>query len=290
MNDIEKRPGRLRAMLQFPLTRIVIALGAIALFAVLVFASASAMHLHGLAAACAQLLVGLGAWGIYLAYVHLLETRSATELPLPDMPRQFAQGFLIGAALFATTVGILWLAGAYSVQAVNPADVMLAPLVGALGAAFLEELAVRGVLFRIIEESLGTWWALALAALIFGLLHGLNPGAGWNSVAAIALESGILLAAAFVYARNLWLGIGLHCAWNFTEGGVFGASVSGGKGHGLLSAEFLGPAWLTGGQFGPEASLVAVLVCLPAAVALLLLARRRGHIMAPFWSKSPSPR
>jgi uncharacterized protein len=279
---------RLRTLLQFPLTRILIAFAAIALFAVLVFATASALHLHGLAAAGAQLLVGLGAWGIYLACVRVLEHRTAAELALPALPRQFGEGYLIGTALFSATILILWLTGAYGVQAVNPPETLLAPFVGALGAALLEEIAVRGVLFRIIEENLGTWWALAISALIFGLLHGLNPGARWNSVAAIALESGLLLAAAYVYARNLWLCIGLHCAWNFTEGGIFGASVSGGKGHGLLAAQLSGPEWLTGGRFGPEASLVAVLACLPVAVLFLLLARRRGHIMAPLWRNSRS--
>lgn len=277
---------KLRRFLQFPLTRLIVGFAAIAAWAVLVFSVASHLKLHGLAAAGAQLLAGLGAYAVYTIYVRVLERRPLVELPAADLPRQASFGFLIGALLFGATIGILWLAGAYRVQALNPASIMLAPFIGAVGSAFLEELAVRGVLFRIIEESLGTWYALALSALIFGLMHGLNPGASWNSVAAIALESGILLAAAYIYAHNLWLGIGLHCAWNFTEGGVFGASVSGGKGHGLLAAQFQGPDWLTGGHFGPEASLVAVLVCLPVTVVLLLLARRRGHIMAPSWKRS----
>ncbi len=284
--QINRRPGGLWRFLQSPLTRIVIGFAAIAVFAVLVFATANTLHLHGLAAAGAQLLAGLGAYPVYLAYVRYIERRAATELPAALLPRQFGKGFIIGAALFSATICILWGSGAYTVHGVNGAGIMLAPFIGALGSAFLEELAVRGVLFRIIEESLGTWFALGLAALIFGLMHGVNPGATWNSVVAIALESGLLLAAVYVYARQLWLCIGLHCAWNFTEGGVFGASVSGGHGHGLLDAQLLGPEWLTGGQFGPEASAVAVLVCLPVTVLFLLLARRRGHIMAPSWRRT----
>jgi len=89
-----------------------------------------------------------------------------------------------------------------------------------------------------------------------------------------------LLAAAYVYARQLWICIGLHCAWNFIDSGVFGAS---GKAHSLLAAEVQGPDWLTGGGSGLNASLVAVLICLAATVVFLLLARRRGHIMAPSW-------
>ena len=283
---IVKRPGKLWAVLQFPLTRMLIGFAAIALGAVLVFTAATVLQLHGLAAAGARLLAGLAACGIYLGFVRYLEGREAVELRLQDLAPQLGKGVVIGAGLFCVTIAIIWLAGGYQVQGTNPAEVMLAPFIVALGAALLEELAIRGVLFRIIEEWLGTWPALVLAALIFGLLHGLNPGAKWSSVAAIALEAGVLLAAAYVYARSLWLCVGLHCAWNFTEAGVFGASVSGGKAHGLLSAQFPGAEWLTGGQFGPEASLVAVLVCLPAAGAFLLLARRRGHIMAPSWKPS----
>ena len=284
--QINRRPGGLWRFLQFPLTRIVIGFAAIAMFAVLLFAAANALHLHGLAAAIAQLLAGLGAYPVYVAYVRFIERRSATELPVAELPRQFGKGFVIGAALFSVTIIIIWCSGAYMVHGMNGAGIMLAPFIGALGSAFLEELAVRGVLFRIIEESLGTWFALGLAALIFGLLHGFNPGATWNSVAAIALESGMLLAAVYVYARQLWICIGMHCAWNFTEGGVFGTSVSGGHAHGLLDAQLLGHAWLTGGQFGPEASVVAVLVCLPVTVLFLLLARRRGHIMSPSWKRT----
>ncbi len=97
---------------------------------------------------------------------------------------------------------------------------------------------MRGVLFRIVEESLGSWIALALSAALFGALHAFNPGATLTSSIAIALEAGVLLAAVFMVTRRLWMVIGLHTAWNFTEGGVFGASVSGGDAHGMLASQF----------------------------------------------------
>ncbi|HEV2333303.1 MAG TPA: type II CAAX endopeptidase family protein [Gammaproteobacteria bacterium] len=283
---VERRPGKLWAVLQFPLTRILIAFGAIALVAFPVLAGASAAHLHGLAFAAAHLLSGLLAWGIYLAYVRLLERRKLVEFPSGTMLPQLLQGFAVGLALYCATVGILWLSGAYRVDGINPEHAVWVVFINALGAALLEEIAVRGVLFRIMEEGLGTWIALAISAAIFGLLHAMNPGASWISVAGIALEAGLLLAAAYVYARQLWICIGLHCAWNFTEGGVFGANVSGAKSHGLLLGELQGPDWLSGGRFGTETSLVAVLLCLTATVGFLLLARRRGHIMAPSWKRS----
>ncbi len=55
----------------------------------------------------------------------------------------------------------------------------------------------------------------------------------------------------------------------------------GGSTHGLLNAALAGPAWLTGGAFGPEASAVAVAVCIIAGLLLLAAAHRKGHVMQP---------
>jgi hypothetical protein len=116
-----------------------------------------------------------------------------------------------------------------------------------------------------------------MSAALFGLLHAGAAGASIFSTVAIALEAGILLAAAFMITRRLWLPIGLHAAWNFTEGTVFGASVSGGDVRGVLSSRFEGSDLLTGGAFGPEASLVAVIVCLIASAAMVAIARTRSR-------------
>jgi membrane protease YdiL (CAAX protease family) len=199
---------------------------------------------------------------------------------------QFTRGFFIGTSLFCVTIAILWFCGSYVVSGLNTGATPLAFFIGALGAALLEEIAVRGVLFRIMEQSLGTWIALAVSALIFGLLHGVNPGTTWRDLAGLALGAGVFLAAVFVYARQLWIGIGLHCAWNFNEGGVFGGS---GTTHSLLSAKFQGPAWLTGGDSGLDASLVEMLVCLTATVIFLILAKRRGRIVPPNWRRTRLP-
>jgi uncharacterized protein len=272
--------------LQFPLTRLVVAFGAIALFVFPIFAASNAAHLRGFVAAALHLIAALGACGIYVAYVRILERRSPTELALGDLLPQFTRGFLIGTGLFCTTILILAVSDSYIVAGLNAAATPLAFFIGALGAALLEEIAVRGVLFRIMEQSLGTWIALALSALIFGLLHGVNPGTTWRDLAGLALGAGVFLAAVFVYARQLWIGIGLHCAWNFNEGGVFGGS---GKTHSLLSAKIQGPSWWTGGESGLDASCVEMFVCLTATVVFLLLAQRRGRIIAPRWSATRMP-
>jgi len=79
-----------------------------------------------------------------------------------------------------------------------------------------------------------------------------------------------LLGAAYALTGRLWLPIGLHLGWNFAEGSIFGMAVSGGSQKGsLITGELHGSNLLTGGVFGPEASIVAVVVCLTAAIVIL---------------------
>ena len=132
----------------------------------------------------------------------------------------------------------------------------------AIEAAVGEEIVLRGVVYRRLEERLGAALALLVSASVFGLMHAGNPGANWVSTLAIALESGLLLGLAYAATRSLWLPIGLHFGWGFTEGGIFGAAVSGGKYSGLIDAPLAGPPWVTGGAFGPEASVAALVISL----------------------------
>jgi membrane protease YdiL (CAAX protease family) len=201
--------------------------------------------------------------------------------------RDFALGAVIGAALFSIVVLELTIGGHYRIlEAHFTPDLAMAALLLLPGAA-IEELLFRGLLFRLIEEWSGTWIALAVSAALFGLVHAANPGATWVSTLAIALEAGVLLGAAYVVARNLWFPIGLHFAWNFAEGPIYGAQVSGHTfGTSALAAQFSGPTLLTGGAFGPEAGLGAMLTCLVAAVALLIVAVRRSQVMPADWKMS----
>jgi hypothetical protein len=86
----------------------------------------------------------------------------------------------------------------------------------------------------------------------------------------------------------LWFPIGLHAGWNFSEGSIYGLSVSGFTAKGALTQGTLtGPAILTGGAFGPEASIIAVVLCLFVAVLLLWRAAKTARIQPPLWSSKP---
>lgn len=214
---------------------------------------------------------------VYVGLVRSLEGRATRELQ-PRIHHVIA-GILLGLALFSSVFGLLYVIGVAQWLGLSAAGSDVIPMLAvAIIAAVGEELAFRGGLFRILEESYGTSMALALSAALFGLLHALNPGATVVSTAAIALEAGVLLGAAYALTRNLWFPIGLHFGWNFTEGGIFGASVSGGATtQGIFSVSLAGPGLLTGGKFGPEASVVAIAVCLAMAVVLLVFAVRDGR-------------
>ena len=271
-------------VLQFPLVRL--ALLGPAFFLLIGISNGfrqqfAAMPVKALGAAVGMALLGLA---IYWAFVRLIEQRPVRELSLPGMGRELGAGVLIGAALCVLCIVILKLIGVYRIDGVNPVLFVLPALAMAISSGVLEELMWRGGLFRIIEESLGSWIALAVSALVFGLSHyGNVDGALWGSLA-ITIEAGLLLAAVYMMTRRLWACIGLHLAWNFAQSGIFSGIVSGAYNQpGLFKSTVEGSFILTGGPFGLEASIVAVLVCTAAGLVMLMIAIRRGNIVPPFW-------
>jgi len=271
-------------LLRFPLSRIAVALLAIAIpFALVAIPFNLFVTDRGLKKAGALLLTAI-VIGAYSAYVRIIEKRAVTELSGPHATRELGAGVLLGALLLSLTVGVLAALGVYQVTGNNGWAAMLATVPGFILASVLEEVVMRGVIFRILEQWLGSWIALVLSAALFGLLHLLNPGTTLLNAASIMLEAGILLAAAYMLTRRLWLCIGIHFAWNFAQGGIFSAAVSGGATHGLLQAKLVGPEWLTGGTFGVEASVVALVVCASAGLLFLIAAKRTGNVVRPSWA------
>lgn len=222
----------------------------------------------------------------YLLLVLAIERRPVRELAPRDALTLGPLGFVAGAALFGLIVLVLWLAGSYHVLGTNPqADWLPGVLTAGIGAGIGEEIITRGVLFRAVEEGLGTWWALGISALFFGMAHISNPGATLWAALAIAIEAGVLLALIYHLTRSLWPCMGLHAAWNIMQGTVFGIPVSGTEAQGWLVSTRTGPGWLSGGGFGAEASVVALLACSCCSAVLLFLALKRGTIVPPRWRR-----
>jgi membrane protease YdiL (CAAX protease family) len=278
-----------RRVLNFPITQIIVAILFIAIpFAVVstpfnLFVTDKPLRRVGAALLTAIVL------GAYWAYVRIVERRAVTELSSTHAVRELGGGLVLGALLFSVSIGILAALGVYQITGNNGWLIMLGSVPGFILTGVLEETLIRGIVFRILEKSLGSWLALGISAVIFGGLHLLNPGATLLNAAAISIEGGVLLAAAFMLTRRLWLCIGIHIAWNFTQGGIFSVAVSGGQSKGLLQSKMVGPDWLTGGAFGAEASVVALAVCAAAGIALVVLAIRKGNVIPPFWADRQEP-
>jgi len=130
---------------------------------------------------------------------------------------------------------------------------------GKAAASVKEEILMRGLLLSGLVLALRERRlpAILLSAIAFGCIHLSNPGATWLSVLGNGL-GGVIYGVAFLFAGSLWLAIGLHFAWNFVQGPVLGFPVSGMAAGGLQQVHDLGPAWLTGGAYGPEAGLVGI--------------------------------
>lgn len=160
----------------------------------------------------------------------------------------------------------------------------------AIASGVFEETLFRGIVQRQIERMGGSWVALAITSAIFGFAHLMNPNATLVAGIAITVEAGLLLGAAYLVTRRLWLPIGIHAGWNFTQAWVFSAPVSGGAVKpGLLVTRLDGPVWLTGGAFGLEASLVAMVVATAAGLVMLRIAIRRGQMRRAEWRTRAVP-
>ena len=280
--------------LRHPLVRLVIGffgMGLVyALGQGLLFVSATAVPLLAVPVALLVAAAGLAA---YYAFARWWEGRAVIpELARPPAAREVGLGLLWGAGLFTLTFLLLLAAGAYQLAPGAPGVGVLTILALAITSGVLEELIFRAVFFRIVQDALGTWLALALSALLFGALHLVNPNSSPVAAISIALEAGVLLALAYQATGRIWLPIGLHLAWNFTQGGVFGVPISGyAFGTGLFAAtrQATAPVWLSGGEFGAEASIMAVLVCLVGALYFWQRARTAGRLVPAPWQRRKPP-
>jgi uncharacterized protein len=221
----------------------------------------------------------------YLAFGRWIERRKVDDLSMTRAFPEWAFGAAVGTGAMAVTIGTMALFGGYKVIGQNGVMVLL-PIAGiAFQSGFFEEILLRGIVFRLMEKWLGSWVALGFSALLFGALHLANPNANMLAAFAIAIEAGILLGAIYMLTRRLWAAIGLHMAWNFTQGGIFGVAVSGFETPGLLKPLIDGSDLLTGGGFGAEASLPAIFICTATGLFFLYRAYRNGSFIAPSWHR-----
>jgi membrane protease YdiL (CAAX protease family) len=224
-----------------------------------------------------------------VSYTYLFkfyEKREVTEFSKKGLFKSLTFGIVLGVVLQSLTILVIYLKGGYSIISINPILFLVPPLTMAFTAAIFEEILMRGIIFRITEEKLGSYFALFISAILFGAMHLGNPNSSLIAAIGLAIQAGLLLASAYIYSRNLWFPIAVHFAWNFTQSALFGANVSGTTtAKTLITSKIEGAEWYTGGQFGPEGSVQATAFCLIATVVLLILSHKEGKIISPYWKK-----
>jgi uncharacterized protein len=217
----------------------------------------------------------------YWIFVRFVERRTVGELSSPRCMKELVSGLAIGAGIFSLVVVIVWLLGGYRVDGWGDFSSISSVVNMAILPAIMEEILFRGLIFRLIERWLGSLTALFFSAALFGFAHYANPNATLFASLAIAIEAGILLGAMYMMTRRLWAPIGLHAAWNFSQGWLYGLPVSGIATTGLVKGVLTGSCDLTGCAFGLEASWPAVIIATLAGLLILRVAVGRGHYV-PF--------
>lgn len=210
------------------------------------------------------------------------ESLSAVGLR-PDFSwaREAFLGTGLGIALIVLVTGFIIATGGVSFS-LDPARSLGALARGAWLFAWvvmLEELLFRGFVFQRMVDGVGAWPALLAMALLFALAHWGNPGMEGATLVWATVDTAlgaVLLGLAYLRTQRLALPIGIHFGWNWAQGSLLGFDVSGLDQAGWLLPQMLGkPQWLTGGEFGPEASIFAVLV---DTAAVILMWRWKGSV------------
>ncbi len=217
------------------------------------------------------LLGGCSAPVLYAVWTKILERRPVPELDARRAFRDLSAGFAVGVLFISAVTGVLVLSGFYKVRSI---DVNWMSLLMELAfysiPAMTEEIIFRGIIFRMVEERFNVIAAFVVSSLIFGLMH-LGSVDLWTA-AAISAEAGFMLAAAYKVRNSLWLPMGIHWAWNFMVGPVFGIPVSGlPQEYSLLVPEISGPYVLTGGDNGIEGSLITCICGVLLGIAMLYM-------------------
>ncbi|MEW6762333.1 MAG: CPBP family intramembrane glutamic endopeptidase [Pseudomonadota bacterium] len=264
-----------------PLCRMIVALAWVALPAMLASRLSQAFVSAPGGKALSALAMAALILYAFARYVRLVERRAPAELAARPAGAELLGGAALGAAVFTLAIGILAALGVFTIAGARNPMLLLAAIPGAMMVAVFEEIMFRAIVFRALEESFGSWPALVVSGSIFGLMHMGGAESSFQAAIAVTVEAGLLLGVAYMVTRRVWLCIGIHFGWNLTQGALFSLSVSGRAQEGVFISQLTGSPWLTGGWFGVEASLVAVLTCLVPCAALGAYAYKTGKAWPP---------
>ena len=228
-------------------------------------------------------LLGFGLTALLLlAWVWLFERRSPLVLGLNGaFLRRYARGLLVGCGFLLSVIGLIWATGGYRVEGFGvwaaPSLVLFLPIL-ALFAGFViqggtEELLMRGWLMQLVASRHGLVAAIVINSALFAIMHGGNIAPSKDLALALVnlVLFGVMISLYAIKEGSLWGVCAWHTAWNWLLGVGFGLEVSGGRMpvQSLvidLAPKAGAPWWLTGGAFGPEASVATTIVLLAGSI------------------------
>ena len=177
---------------------------------------------------------------------------------------ELGEGYLLGTILVGFGYFILLISGMAQSQWLDFIPMtFLGWLLFFFIQPFLEELLFRGYLMSLLTRYFNVPVALIISSLAFAIVHADNDNFSAIGFLTITI-AGILFGLLFLKTGQLWLATGMHAAWNFMQGVVFGIPTSGNRTYSIMETTTSGPAWLSGGAFGFEGSILAVLVVVAA--------------------------
>jgi len=286
-SQIKQTP--LQKALHFFLTKMIIGIGVIVLLvAVIEWLGSSILDKTNLPDDKKALTVAVAEAFIattgYIFLFRIYDKRPIHELSASAFFNNATVGFLTGVALQSLFILVIYLTGTFLIVNINPVSTLISPFAFALTAGFVAEIIMIGIVFRLLEQQTGTVIALFIFIILFAILHINVKGATLISISATAMQAGLLLPAAYVYSRTLWLPIFLHFGWDFAEPGIFGGiNPSASLTQGLLTSKIAGNSLFTGGETGPQDSLSSLLLCLLSGLIFLSLAKQKNNLIKPQW-------
>jgi uncharacterized protein len=208
----------------------------------------------------------------YAVLIGAAEKRKPVEvLPHTGMAAEIAVGAVIGFLMLCAITALLWSLGLYSVEPSHWQHIFDSFVFNSYLSGMMEELMFRAILLRILGRAFGLRWGLVISAVLFGVAH-LSHG-NWLAAVEITINAGLTMGLVYMATGRLWMAIGLHTAWDFTEDSLLGVNNHNGLFYSMPVAGK--PDLLTGGNFGPDASVLATLVG-ALAVAAIVYGSKRG--------------
>lgn len=281
---------KLAKLINFPLSRIVIALLFIAPIVALrtVFSYVVLDHLEGnieIVVHYTEIIISIILLFVaYSYYTKKIEKRPPFELNHSKWLKEFSIGTAIGGGLVVLLVLILAVLGYYKIADLNSPFVLFERIFRYAIGTFIEEIIFTIIIFRLIEEFAGTIVSIVTVSLLFGLMHLGNDNTTIISSFSISFEHVIILAP-FVLTRRIWMVWAVHFSWNYFQTAVFGLNNSGMAHGGFIKPLISGPNWVTGGSFGIEGSYISIVLNIVVGVVILWFAIKKRQLVKASWKR-----